>query len=83
LHYVYFIISKKNEKIKSYVGYTKDLKKRIIAHNNNRGAKSTKGRKWKIIFKKKFNNKSAAMKWEYFLKKNKNLRKKIKEKYAI
>ena len=28
---------------KSYVGYTNDLKKRLIKHNSNLGAKSTKG----------------------------------------
>ena len=83
LYLVYLIISKKNNHIKSYVGYTKNLIKRINDHNNNKGAKSTRGRVWKIAFKKKFKNKSSAMKYEYFLKKNKKLRKKIKESYVI
>ncbi len=62
---------------KTYVGYSNNLKKRLDNHNNNKGAKSTKGHKWKIIFKKKFMSKSSAMSYEYFLKKNKYLRKKI------
>tara|TARA_B100000214_G_scaffold332246_1_gene273652 strand:- start:2360 stop:2590 length:231 start_codon:yes stop_codon:yes gene_type:complete len=62
---------------KTYVGYSNNLKKRLDNHNNNKGARSTKGHKWKIIFKKKFMSKSSAMSYEYFLKKNKNLRKKI------
>ena len=77
--YVYLLISKKNDNIISYVGYTNNLKKRIFLHNNNKGAKSTRGYKWKIIFKKKFSSKSKAMSFEYKLKKNRLLRKKIIE----
>ncbi len=83
MYYVYLIISKKNKKIKSYVGYTNNLLNRIKAHNSGKGAKSTRGRNWKIAFKKKFKNKSLAMKYEFFLKKNKKLRKKIKDNYGI
>ena len=61
-------------KKKTYVGYTKNLRSRLIKHNNNKGAKSTKGYKWKIIFKKKFLSKSEAMSYEYLLKKNRNKR---------
>ena len=62
---------------KTYVGYTLDLKKRLFKHNTNKGAKSTKGHKWEIIYKKKFKTKPEAMSFEYMLKKNRNLRKKI------
>jgi putative endonuclease len=59
---------------KTYVGYTNDIKNRLIKHNSNKGAKSTKGYKWKIIYKKKFSSKSAAMSFEYILKKNRKKR---------
>ena len=55
---------------KTYVGYTNNLKLRLLKHNTNKGAKATKGYKWKIIFKKKFFSKSEAMSYEYSLKKN-------------
>jgi len=77
-HYVYIIKSIKYGKVKTYVGYTIDLKKRLNAHNLGKGAKSTRGRYWKIIFKKKFLNKSSALKAEYYLKNNSLIRKKIK-----
>lgn len=83
MYLVYLIISEKNNRIKSYVGYTNDLKKRINDHNNSKGAKSTRGRYWQIAFKKKFKTKSSAMKYEYFLKKNKRLRNKIKDNYVV
>jgi putative endonuclease len=62
---------------KTYVGYTNNLKLRIEKHNSNRGAKSTKGYKWLLIYSKKFKSKNEAMSFEYKLKKNQYLRKKI------
>jgi len=62
---------------KTYVGYTNNLVKRLKNHNNSKGAKSTKGFSWQIIFKKKFLNKSKAMSFEYTLKQNRKKRLKI------
>ncbi|MDA9769146.1 GIY-YIG nuclease family protein [Candidatus Pelagibacter sp.] len=59
---------------KTYVGYTNNLKLRLIKHNNNKGAKSTKGYQWTIIYKKKFKTRSEAMSNEYLLKKNRKKR---------
>ncbi|MDA9725625.1 GIY-YIG nuclease family protein [Candidatus Pelagibacter sp.] len=80
-YYIYLIISKKKNKIVSYVGYTSNLKKRLLLHNIGKGAKFTKGRKWKIIFNKKYTSKKKAMSEEYKLKKNYKLRNKIKIDY--
>ena len=55
-------------KKKTYVGYTNNLKNRILNHNSNKGAKFTKGNQWKLIFKKKFLKKNDAMSYEYKLK---------------
>ena len=62
----------------TYVGYTNDLKKRINLHNNNKGAKFTKGRKWKLIYKEKHSSKKEAISREYYIKNNRTLRNKIK-----
>lgn len=77
-YYVYMLKSKGNKPV-TYVGYTNNIKKRIKLHNSSKGAKFTKGRKWRLIYKKKFSSKSEALKYEYFLKKNYKLRKKIKD----
>ncbi len=79
--YVYMILTKINGRLISYVGYTKDLKKRLTLHNLSKGAKFTKGKKWKIIYSKRYNSKSMAMKNEYLLKKNFKKRNVIKSKY--
>ena len=78
---VYLIISIKNKKKITYVGYTKNLNKRLLLHSTSKGAKFTKGKKWKLIYSKKYSSKSMAMKEEYKLKKNYKLRRLIKEKY--
>ena len=81
IYYVYLILSKKLNKYTSYVGYTNNIEKRLLLHNNSKGAKFTKGSTWKLIYYKKYNNKIVAMKEEYRLKKNYKLRNKIKSKY--
>ena len=80
-HYVYMLISVNRIKLITYVGYSVNPYKRLKLHNQGKGAKFTKGRKWKIIFKKKLNNKSEALKFEYFLKKNIKIRNNIKNRY--
>tara|TARA_B100002052_G_C15404112_1_gene385374 strand:- start:252 stop:506 length:255 start_codon:yes stop_codon:yes gene_type:complete len=78
MFFVYLLISKNKKKNISYVGYTNDLYKRIKLHNKSKGAKFTRGNKWKLIYFEKYDTKSQAMKEEYKLKKNYKLRKKIK-----
>ena len=80
-YYIYLIVSKINKKLISYVGYTTDIEKRIKKHNDSKGAKFTRGKKWILIYKKKYQTKSLALRNEYLLKKNYKLRKEIKKKY--
>jgi len=80
-YFVYLIVSRTIKKKKvSYVGYTGSLKKRIDLHNSGKGAKFTRGKKWKLVYYEKYDSKSEAMKNEYLLKKNYKLRQKIKKK---
>ena len=79
--HVYIILAKKINRHVSYVGYTNNLKKRLILHNSSKGAKFTKGNKWYLIYKKSYSSKVVAMKEEYKLKKNYILRKKLKNNF--
>ena len=76
-YYVYMLKSLEQKSV-TYVGYTSDIKKRIQLHNLGKGAKFTRGRKWKLIYKEKFNSKKEAILREYYIKKNRTLRNKIK-----
>ena len=80
-YYVYLIGSLKNSKVKTYVGYTNNIKKRLSLHNTGKGAKSTRGRTWHLLYYQKYNSKKEAMTEEYNLKKNKNKRADIKSRF--
>ena len=79
--YVYLITSTNNNKIVSYVGYTNNLEKRLLAHNSSKGAKFTRGRFWKLAYSKRYESKNIALKEEYKLKVNYELRNQIKKKF--
>ena len=81
IYFVYLIINIKKNKSTSYVGYTSNLKNRILLHNKSKGAKFTRGRKWTLIYKKCYKTKSLAMKNEYLLKNDRIKRKMIKDKF--
>ncbi|WP_075500846.1 GIY-YIG nuclease family protein [Candidatus Pelagibacter communis] len=81
MHFVYLIVAKNKDSRISYVGYTNNLKKRLLLHNIGKGAKFTKGRKWNLIYFKRYKSKNIALKEEYKLKKNYTLRKEIKNNY--
>ena len=77
VYYVYLIKTVEGFSKKSYVGYTNDITNRIIKHNLNLGAKSTKGYKWELVYKKRFLSKQKALSFEYKLKKDRKERLKL------
>jgi putative endonuclease len=80
--YVYILSNFKKKKLTTYVGYTKDIKKRLELHNKGKGAKFTRGRKWKLLYKETFKTKKEAISREYYIKKNRKIRNLIKYLYA-
>tara|TARA_B100000941_G_scaffold252006_1_gene198921 strand:- start:787 stop:1032 length:246 start_codon:yes stop_codon:yes gene_type:complete len=72
------MLKSKSKKNVTYVGYTNNLKRRIDLHNSSKGAKFTRGQKWKLIYKEKYNSKREAISREYYIKNNRTLRNKIK-----
>ena len=77
VYYVYLIKTLDGFIDKSYVGYTNNLSGRIYKHNNNLGAKSTKGYKWELVYKRKFFSKQKALSFEYKLKNDRKERSKL------
>ena len=78
---VYVIGNYQNSKLTTYVGHTGNLKKRLNLHNKGKGAKFTRGRRWKIIYTEKYVTKKEAITREYYIKKNRKFRNLIKEAY--
>ena len=79
-YYVYMLKSTNKNSV-TYVGYTKNLQNRIRLHNIGKGAKFTRGRKWKLIYKEKYKTKSKAISREYYIKKNRLIRNILKKKF--
>ena len=80
-YYVYLLVSNSKNKIATYVGFTKNLQRRLNLHNISRGAKYTRGRRWIVFHKEIYDSKSKAMSREYKLKKDRKFRNFLKEKF--
>ena len=70
-YFVYMLKEKSSNT--TYVGYTKNLENRIKLHNFGKGAKFTRGRKWKLIYSEHIENKAKAISRENYIKKIENL----------
>jgi putative endonuclease len=79
--FVYLLLSKVKDRYISYVGYTNNIENRINLHNSSKGAKFTKGKKWVLIYQKRYKTKSEAMREEFKLKNDRKKRTLIKLKY--
>lgn len=81
MNYYVYIIKSTNYDSRTYVGWTNNLNNRLKAHNTGKGAKFTRGRKWRIIYFEKLPSKKKAMQREYVIKKDRKLRLKLKKKF--
>ena len=59
---------------RTYVGWTLDPSRRLEQHNSGAGAKSTRGRKWSLLYVEKLDTRVAAMSREWHLKRNRRFR---------
>jgi putative endonuclease len=57
-------------RVVTYVGWTLDLERRLAEHNNGglKGARSTRGRAWALVYAEKHRTRRRAMAREYALK---------------
>ena len=78
MRYCVYMLKSLGKKTVTYVGYTNNLKERIKRHNTGKGAKFTRGRKWMLIYKENFKSKKEAISREYYIKKNRVLRNRLK-----
>ena len=62
---------------RTYVGWTNDLDARLDAHNSGKGAKSTRGRAWVLLYAERFKTRSEAMSREWHLKRDRKVRKEL------
>lgn len=73
--YVYVLGSDGAGGARTYVGWTTDLERRLAAHNSGKGARSTRGRQWRLIYAERCKDRSAALRREWRLKRDRGFRK--------
>ena len=62
-----------NGRTVTYVGWTLDLERRLAEHNSKaggapKGAKTTRGRAWALVYAEKHRTRNSAMRREFVLK---------------
>jgi putative endonuclease len=65
---------------RSYVGWTVDLDQRLAKHNAGTGARSTRGRVWKLLYAEVYTTRREAMSREWHLKRDRAFRKLLLER---
>lgn len=85
MYYVYVLENQSDKSL--YIGFTSNLKQRLLDHNNGRGSRTTKLKKsWRLIYFEAYINKSDALGREKFLKGGsgrKYLKKQLKHYWTI
>jgi putative endonuclease len=75
--FVYVLGSTDSARRLTYVGWTNDIEKRLARHNAGKGARSTRGRVWRLLYSERFETKSDAMSREWYLKRDRAFRKEL------
>lgn len=79
--FVYVLMTKiSSGRTLTYVGWTLDLERRLKEHNGGsvRGAKSTRGRPWLLVYAEKHRTRRGAMKREHMLKHDRAFRARLR-----
>ena len=75
--YVYVLGSEGRGGRRSYVGWTTDIDRRLSEHNSGRGARSTRGREWALLYAEKLPGRNASLSREWHLKRDRVFRKRL------
>lgn len=72
--FVYVLGAISDGKARTYVGWCVDLDQRLTAHNAGRGARSTRGRVWVLLYAERYPTRREAMSREVYLKRDRPFR---------
>jgi putative endonuclease len=76
--FVYILGSRRGADCRTYVGWTLDLDRRLLQHNSGAGAKSTRGRDWRLLYAECCATRGEAMSREFHLKRARKLRQELR-----
>lgn len=75
--FVYILGSNGKGGVRTYVGWTTDLERRLGEHNGGTGARSTRGRTWALLYAECYRTRTEAMSREWHLKRDRKFRKDV------
>lgn len=81
--FVYLLASSGKGGLKSYVGWTNDVEQRLRRHNSGKGARTTRGRTWVLLYVERFATRTEAMSREWHLKRDRAFRKRLLDGYGF
>ncbi|MEI7803713.1 MAG: GIY-YIG nuclease family protein [Hyphomicrobiales bacterium] len=75
--FVYVLGTSGKSRYLTYVGWTNNIERRLAQHNSGKGARSTRGRTWILLYSEKYKTRRKAMSREWHLKRDRPFRKKL------
>jgi putative endonuclease len=81
--FVYVLGSTRGADRRTYVGWCVDLDKRLSVHNAGRGARSTRGRAWVLLYAERYPTRREAMSREVSLKRDRAFRAALAQHLAL
>lgn len=75
--YVYVLGTIAKNRHLTYVGWTNDVVRRLVTHNAGKGARSTRGRNWVLLYCERCAGKRHAMSREWQLKRDRAFRRQL------
>jgi putative endonuclease len=75
--FVYVLGCRHKDRTLTYVGWTNDVARRLNQHNTGKGARTTRGRIWTLLYSESFATRNEAMSREWHLKRERAFRKKL------
>lgn len=82
-HFCYVYVLKSVRYAKLYIGYTSDLRKRLVQHNRGDSKFTTRFKPWTLVYYEAFSNPAAARMRESNLKYNGNSMRELKKRIGI
>jgi len=75
--YVYVLGTIAENRHLTYVGWTNDVPRRLLTHNAGKGARSTRGRQWVLLYSERCADRRHAMSREWHLKRDRAFRRQL------
>jgi putative endonuclease len=72
--FAYVLGSRSKNDCRTYVGWTTNLERRLRQHNAGVGAKSSRGRKWILLYSERCKTRREAMSREWYIKNDRKFR---------